>query len=413
MRMFLGKTRHSLAMSLTLHRRLTLWTAGLLLVMGLGLIVLINSLTATQIPQAVSVELLLPTQQPIDPPSTVTGTTISADQLSPTSNDPSSAAPIAEQVQKIAIREVRMISLIGIGVFTLLGAIGAYWIGRHALQPVHRLSSMVRKIQPETLHQRLSVDGPQDEVKELADAFDDMLARLERAFEQQSQFVGNAAHELRTPLATLRTNLEVLQQDSEASLADYRQAAAIQDRALTRLENLVEDLLLLTSGEKEMRLEPVDLGVLIAEVLEENRLLAQSCEVTLHLESIHEETLPANGPLLVRAISNLIENGIRYNHPGGSVKIAVQRQEGWILIRISDTGIGIPSEELPHIFERFYRVDKSRDQHKGGAGLGLSIAAHIVQLHRGRIDTTSIPGMGSSFTIWLPAEKNRFPQSIT
>jgi signal transduction histidine kinase len=268
---------------------------------------------------------------------------------------------------------------------------------------------MVRKIQPETLHQRLSVDGPQDEVKELADAFDDMLVRLERTFEQQSQFVGNAAHELRTPLATLRTNLEVLQKDSEASLADYRQAAAVLDRALTRLENLVEDLLLLTSGEKEMRLEPVDLGVLIAEVLEENRLLAQNCEVALHLESVHEETIPANGPLLVRAISNLVENGIRYNHPGGSVRIAVQRQEGWILIRISDTGIGIPSEELPHIFERFYRVDKSRDQHKGGAGLGLSIAAHIVQLHRGRIDATSIPGMGSSFTIWLPAEKNRSP----
>jgi len=111
----------------------------------------------------------------------------------------------------------------------------------------------------------------------------------------------------------------------------------------------VEDLLLLTSGEKEMRLELVDLGVLIAEVLEENRLLAQNCEVTLHLESVHEETIPANGPLLVRAISNLVENGIRYNHPGGSVRIAVQRQEGWILIRISDTGIGIPSEELPHI----------------------------------------------------------------
>jgi signal transduction histidine kinase len=107
--------------------------------------------------------------------------------------------------------------------------------------------------------------------------------------------------------------------------------------------------------------------------------------------------------LLAQAISNLVENGIRYNHSGGSVKIAVQRQEGWILISVSDTGIGIPSEELPHIFERFYRVDRSRAQHKGGAGLGLSIAAHIIQLHGGHIEATSTPGVGSSFTIWLPA----------
>lgn len=393
--------RRLLTRNLTLHRRLTLWTAGLLLVMGMGLVVLINSLAATQIPQAVSVELLLPTQQPVESSSTGAGSTFSGDQLPPLI-EPAEAAPVAEQIQRIAIREVRTISLIGIGVFTLLGAFGAYWITRRALLPVHRLSNIVRQIRPDTLHKRLSLDGPQDEVKELADAFDDMLARLERSFEQQSRFVADAAHELRTPLATLRTNLEVLQQDPEASLGDYRQAGAVQDRALTRLERLVEDLLLLTSGEKEMRLEPLDLGVLVAEVVQEYRPLAQSRQVALTLEIGDEVGLPACMPLLARAVSNLIENGIRYNRPGGSVMISVQRQEDWILISVSDTGIGIPSEELPHIFERFYRVDQSRAQHKGGAGLGLSIAAHIVQLHRGHIEPTSTPGVGSTFTIWLP-----------
>lgn len=404
MRRFLGKTRHTLARSLTLHRRLTLWTAGLLLVMGLGLVVLINSLTAVRLPQAVSVELLAPTKQSFELVPTRSSPAPSETQTLMPFVEPAEVAPVAEQVQEIAIREVRIISLIGVGIFTLLGALGAYWITRQALRPVHILSGMVRQIRADTLHRRLSMDGPQDEVKELADAFDDMLARLERAFEQQSRFVGDAAHELRTPLATLRTNLEVLQQDPEASLADYRQAGAVQDRALTRLESLVEDLLLLTSGEKEMRLEPVDLGVLIAEVLEENRLLAQSCEVNLSQEQMNEVALPASGSLLARAISNLVENGIRYNRPGGSVMVSVKRHEGWILVSVSDTGIGIPSEELPHIFERFYRVDRSRDQHKGGAGLGLSIAAHIIQLHRGHIEATSTPGMGSSFTIWLPAE---------
>ncbi len=401
MRMLFGKTQNTLAGALTLRRRLMIWIAGLMLVMGIGLVVLINSLIAAQLPKAVSVEYLSPTQEPS---GSSTGSEIIP--IEPV------VAPVAEQVQEIAIREVRMVSLVGIGIFTLLGAFGAYWITRQALQPVHRLSNMVRQIQPNTLHQRLSIDGPEDEVKELADAFDDMLVRLERAFEQQSQFVGNAAHELRTPLATLRTNLEVLKQDSDATLADYRQAGDVEDRALTRLESLVEDLLLLTCGEKEIRLEPIELGILISEVLEENRLLAQSCEVSLSQEQINEVMLPASGSLLARAISNLVENGIRYNHLGGSVTVSVKRQEGWILIRVSDKGIGIPLEELPHIFERFYRVDRSRAQHKGGAGLGLSIAAHIVQLHRGHIEATSTPGVGSTFTIWLPAESSEFPSSI-
>lgn len=403
MRRFLGKTRHTLARSLTLHRRLTLWTAGLLFAMGLGLVVLINSLTAARLPRAVSVELLVPTEQPFELAPTRSSPAPSETRTLVPFSEPAEVAPVAEQIQGIAIREVRIISLIGVGIFTLLGALGAYWIARQALRPVHNLSGLVRQIRADTLHRRLSMDGPQDEVKELADAFDDMLARLERAFEQQSQFVADAAHELRTPLATLRANLEVIQQDPAATLEDYRQAGVVQERALTRLERLVEDLLLLTSGENEMCLEPVDLGVLIEEVLEENRLLAQSCEVRLSQEQKSEVTLPANRLLLARAISNLVENGIRYNHSGGSVKIAVQRQEGWILISVSDTGIGIPSEELPHIFERFYRVDRSRAQHKGGAGLGLSIAAHIIQLHGGHIEATSTPGVGSSFTIWLPA----------
>lgn len=409
MRVFLGNTRHTLARSFTLHRRLTLWTAGLLFAMGLGLVVLINSLTAARLPRAVSVELLAPTEQSFELVPTRSSPAPSETQTLVPFVEPAEVAPVAEQVQEIAIREVRIISLIGVGIFTLLGALGAYWITRQALHPVHNLSDLVRQIRADTLHRRLSLDGPQDEVKELADAFDEMLARLERAFEQQSRFVGDAAHELRTPLATLRANLEVIQQDPGATLEDHRQAGVVQERALTRLERLVEDLLLLTSGENEMCLESVDLGVLIAEVLEENRLLAQSCEVSLSQEQINEVTLPASASLLSRAISNLVENGIRYNHPGGSVMISVKRHEGWILVSVSDTGIGIPSEELPHIFERFYRVDRSRAQHKGGAGLGLSIAAHIVQLHRGRIDATSTPGKGSIFSIWLPAEKGDIP----
>jgi len=120
--------------------------------------------------------------------------------------------------------------------------------------------------------------------------------------------------------------------------------------------------------------------------------------------------LQADAPLLARAVSNLIENGIRYNHPGGSVTVTVHREANGVAVSVEDTGVGIPPEEKSHVFERFYRVDRSRARNQGGAGLGLSIAAHIVQLHGGHIGVESTPGIGSTFTIWLPCSKGQFPE---
>jgi signal transduction histidine kinase len=232
-----------------------------------------------------------------------------------------------------------------------------------------------------------------------------MLERLERAFGQQSRFVADAAHELRTPLASLRTNLEVVRSDPHATLDDYRQMASVLERALERLERLVDDLLLLARGEKDVRAEPVYLEVLIGDVIQELKPLAQSHRVSLYYQVPEEVIVQADPPLLARAISNLIENGIRYNHPGGSVTVTVRREAKSVAVSVEDTGTGIPPEEQAHIFDRFYRVDRSRAQHRGGSGLGLSIAAHIVQLHGGHIQVASTPGAGSTFTIWLPDRK--------
>jgi heavy metal sensor kinase len=373
-----------------------LWTAGLLIILGFGEAFLISGLMNISVPQAFQQVLLSPTQLPSDEPLPATEI-VSPDY----------------EVQKIVLQQARTISLLGAGVFTLLGVIGAYWIAHQALRPVQHLSQQVQDIRAETLGQRLTYDGPSDEVKELAHAFDTMLERLEGAFDQQGRFVADAAHELRTPLATLRTNLEVIQQNPNAALSEYQEMSVTFDRTLNRLERLVEDLLLLARGEKELPREPVNFEVLLTEIEQEHRPLAASHQILLNFKVEKGAVVLADARLLARAISNLIENGIRYNHPGGSVTTVVNNQADGIEIRIQDTGMGIPSNELPHIFERFYRVDRSRARHQGGSGLGLSITEHIIQLHGGRIEVESAPGTGTSFSIWLPCLSGDLPDMET
>lgn len=395
--------RRRFSRALTLRRRLALWAFGLLLVLGLSLTAYINIMVPIRVPQAISEVItveLVPTPHPVNEPLLPTA------PLPPLAlpSEPQEVAPLSvEQIQGIALREVRLISLIGVGVFALLGAVGAYWIAQQALRPVKHLTCRVREIGAETLDRRLALEGPPDEVKELADAFDHMLERLEQAFEQQSRFVADAAHELRTPLATLRANLEVIRQDPNATLSDYSEMAGVLERTLSRMERLVEDLLLLAKGEKDIHREVINLEVLLSEAVDEMRPLAQTHHVTLSLEGTGELAVRADASLLIRAVANLVENGIRYNRPGGSVTVAAYREDEDIVIRVMDTGVGIPPEDLPHIFERFYRVDRSRARHRGGAGLGLSITARIVELHGGRIEVESTLGLGSTFTIRLPA----------
>ena len=357
----------------------------------------INSMTAIQIPQVLRVELQL-TQQPFSNLSTVVP--MPSLETLPLSIEMQESQTTG--VQEIVIRQVRLISLIGIGLFALVGAVGAYWIAKQSLRPVRHLSHLAQKIQVQTLDQRLPAEGPPDEVKELADAFNEMLARLERAFEQQNRFVADAAHELRTPLATLRTNLEVIQRDADATLSDYKEVSGVLERALTRLEKLVEGLLLLAKGEREIQTESVEMEVLLSEIVQEAKILARAYQVEISLNISESVTVLADTPLLGRAISNLLENGIRYNRPGGFVNVTAQRTLNGVEILVQDTGVGIPLDAQLHIFERFYRVDRSRTREQGGHGLGLSIAAHIVHLHGGHIQLKSTPGVGSIFTIWLP-----------
>ncbi len=283
-----------------------------------------------------------------------------------------------------------------------LSSAGAYWLAGWALRPVREISLAAKRINAGTLDTRLAFAGPPGEFKQLADAVDQMLGRLEHAFELQKRFVADAAHELRTPLATLRANLEVVRSDAKATLEDYLTMSAVLERTLTRLERLVADLLLLMRNELNIVMEEVALGPLVEDVLLLHEPLAEEKAVTLRLTGDGEVTVSGDGPLLARVVGNLVENGICYNRAGGTVAVTMGRDGTQAIITVTDTGLGISPKEQAHLFERFYRAESSRSRYSRGSGLGLSIVAHVVKLHDGTIEVTSVPGVGSTFTMRLP-----------
>jgi len=381
----------------TLSRRIMLLVAGLLIILGFSQAALISIVARINIPHTIQEEMLSPTQLPPTDKST--------DNQIDVQPTPLEVIDSTEGVllQDIVLRQVQSISLLMAGVTAIIGILGARWITHKALSPVNRLSQMVKDIQVETLNQRLPVDGPPDQVKDLAEAFNQTLERLAQAFEMQGRFVADASHEMRTPLATMRTNLEVLQLDPKATLSDYKEMSVTLTRTLDRLERLSNDLLLLARGELEVHKVPVNIEALLTEVVQNLMPFAKEYHVIINMKVQEGAVVLADERLLGIAFGNLIDNGIRYNRSGGSVEITVFGVDNGLTVQIQDTGEGIPSEELPRIFDRFYRVEKSRTRYRGGAGLGLAICEHIVKLHGGHIKASSTVGEGSIFIIWLPS----------
>jgi len=392
-------------MRLPLRIRLALWSGALVLVLSFGLVLFINTIAVISVYR----------HRVPDIPGLTAGTVNASlrndliqhqklhEGFRPRFSPHRIAPP--DPLQRFwgtLLLELQSVSLIGLGIVTVLGGAGAYLAAGFALRPVQRVSKAAERISANTLHTRLAVDGPKDEIRELAEAFDTMLGRLERTFDLQGRFVADVAHELRTPLASLRTNLEIVSDDEQATLDDYRIMVATQERALVRLERLVADLLILATGEKPLSQQEVTLGALIEEVYSDLKHAADMKGVSFYLSDESEVVVHGDGSLLARTFSNLIENAIHYNRPGGTIAVTLHRKDSWAVITIADTGVGIAQENLPHVFDRFYRVDSSRARHKGGAGLGLSIVATIVQRHGGHVQVESISNAGTIFTILLP-----------
>ncbi len=307
-------------------------------------------------------------------------------------------------VTETALRGLALILLIAVPVTLALAALGGWFIADRALRPIDTITRQAQRMSEQNLHRRLDLDLPDDEVGRLARTFDAMLARLDEAFQRQRQFTADASHELRTPLTVMKTNLGVTL-NRPRSAKQYESALTQIDTEVDRLTRLTNDLLLLArsdAGQPTNHVHPVDLASLVEDVMVELRPLAETKALKLGCTAEAAGTVNGNTDQLHRVFFNLIENAIKYTTQGG-ITACIEPQLDRVRVTIEDSGPGIAAEHLPHVFERFYRVDMARSREQGGSGLGLAIAHSIVVAHGGAIDVTSDVGHGTKVMVTLPA----------
>ena len=286
----------------------------------------------------------------------------------------------------------------------VVASIGGVFLAGRALAPVSRVTRLARRISAEDLTQRLNLRLPDDEVGRLARTFDEMIARLDDAFHRQRQFTADASHELRTPLTVLKGQIDVALQ-RERDVEAYRQVLRAANEEVDRMIRLVGSLFTLAradAGQIPIAREPVNLGDLVASAVEQVRRSAEQKELSLSLQRGPRTILRADEDLLLQLLLNLLDNAIKYSPAAGSVTVGWSADAERVELWVRDTGVGIPTEHVPHIFDRFYRVDKARSRAEGGVGLGLSICRWIAEAHGGHISVRSAPGQGSTFTAGLP-----------
>ena len=281
---------------------------------------------------------------------------------------------------------------------------GATWLmAGHVLKPLKELSSAIEEISGNDLSNRVEIQGRQDEIGRLARSFNHMMDKVSASFERQKRFSASAAHELKTPLATILVNLEVLELDGKTSPDRMEKVLTIVKANTERMIRLVEDLMRLTSDKDHEMEEEVELSEVFAITLDELSPLIRKKDLTVSIENTPDISLTGSRVMLYRVMSNLLENAAKYNREHGSISIVTGRDDNGVTVKIEDTGIGIPEEALPHIFEPFYRVDQSRSRAVGGAGLGLPLVKDIVEKHGGEVTVKSAAGEGPTFILRFPA----------
>ena len=366
------------AFTKSIHFKLTFWYSSILILLIILLIIGLN---------------IAVRQASMEPPPTLPSNI--SDQ-----HTPREVFFLARQSQLDLLRNY---SIIGICCLVVVGGVCVYFTSRKMLRPVDRVSSLATRISSTNLKERINHQGPDDEVKRLADTFDDMLGRLETSFDAQKQFIQDASHELRTPIAIAQTNIEVLEMDNNVTVTDYKRLTDILKMSLERMSALSEKLLQLSeSAHGRSKWSQVDIQTLIDEVTAEFRAKAAMAGITLEIVPIPEGTFVEGDALrLKQALVNLVDNAIKYNQPGGKVEISADTIDSGVVIKVQDTGIGIASADQQRVFDRFYRVDKSRSRSQGGSGLGLAIVKKIAGEHGGTVSVESKPGAGSTFSITL------------
>ena len=287
----------------------------------------------------------------------------------------------------------------------VLAGIGGAFLARRALAPVGEITGLARWISAEDLRQRLDLSLPDDEIGRLANTFDEMIGRLDEAFRRQRQFTADASHELRTPLTIMKGRIDVsLEREREPDA--YRQVLVEVNEEVDRLIRLAGNLLTLTradAGQIPLALEEVEVGGIVTGVIEQVRPAAAAKGVELTMSNGTPFNILADEDLLLQLMLNLVDNAIKYTPTGGHVRVSWGPDEDRVTMTVMDTGIGIPSEHVGRLFDRFYRVDVARSRNDGGVGLGLAISQWIVQAHGGEISVESTVGQGSAFTVRLPS----------
>ena len=290
--------------------------------------------------------------------------------------------------------------LISVPILVIIAGVSGYFLAARGLAPIDQIILTTRRISGEDLSARLNIPVTDDEVGRLTQTLNDMLARLDDSFQRERQFTNDASHELRTPLTAMQAILGVIR-EKRRTPKEYEQALDDLNEETDRLRTLVENLMRLARGEKrsDYLYEIINLSTLISDVADSLRPLAETKGLTLSSAIPETFTMLGDSDELIRLFVNLLDNAIKYTEHG-TIAITTQKNAKEIAINIEDTGIGISPEHLPHIFDRFYRVEESRVTR--GAGLGLAIAQEIAIAHNGIIEAHSTTGRGTTFTVRLP-----------
>lgn len=315
--------------------------------------------------------------------------------------------PLDRVVEELS--SLRQNLLLGIPLALALAGVGGWFLARRTLGPVVEMSEHARRIGAANLGERLPIANPRDELGKLATTFNELLERLDASFEQQRRFMADASHELRTPLSVLRTTAAVTLERSRKDY-EYREALGLVGEQARRLTRIVEDMFTLAradAGQPSLQRSDFYLEEVVAESARAASVLGARKGVAVEMEEAQESPCRGDEGLLRQMFLNLLDNAIKHTPPGGNVRVSLQRNNSHYTVAVADTGSGIPPEAQAHVFERFFRADKSRSRSESvtgsGAGLGLAIARWVAEAHGGTLELQLTGNTGSTFIATLPA----------
>ena len=380
--------------------RLTLWYTALFLIAGavllsLNYVLVDRSLTQNrdEIRNAVAEQLGISPDQ----------VRTSEQGELPDNDDRAVLRNVQNQIAHEHLERLLTESAIALAAMTF-ASLGLGWlIAGRVLRPVHRMTTTARELSETNLHERIALDGPDDELKELADTFDAMLARLEAAFDAQRRFVADASHELRTPLAIIRAEIDVTLGDPDATSDDLRAMAETLRDATGRSERLIDSLLVLArSDSARLTSERVDLATLARSALARVAPELESRSLTVE-QSLDPAVVMGDRALLERLVENLAENAVRHNVDQGWISIETGQTDGTASLRVASSGADLDADSVVALFDRFHRADEARARGAMGFGLGLSIVAAVVEAHEGFVRAEALAAGGLAVTVELPA----------